>query len=172
MTKISVLKIVGSTAVDGPGLRTSVYCAGCSNACPGCHNPQSWDIARGTMMEVDDILERIAQEDFCDVTFTGGDPMFQALAFAELAHKVKRKTGKDIWCYTGYTFEQCLAHGDRRRLLEAVDTLVDGRFVLALKDTSLLFRGSSNQRIIDVRASLEKGEAVVRHLEDDLLPIF
>lgn len=172
MTKISVLKIVGSTAVDGPGLRTSVYCAGCTNACPGCHNPQSWDVAGGTMMEVDDILERIAREDFCDVTFTGGDPMFQATAFAELAHKVKRKMGKDIWCYTGYTFEQCLAHGDRRGLLETVDTLVDGRFVQALRDTGLLFRGSSNQRIIDVRASLEKGEVVVRHLEDDLLPIF
>ena len=170
MTKISVLKIVESTTVDGPGLRTSVYCAGCVNACPGCHNPQSWDIKNGTLMSIDEIMGKILAEDFCNVTFTGGDPMYQASAFAELAKRIKSETGKDIWCYTGYTFEECIADDAKRSLLEQVDTLVDGKFVLALKDTDLLFRGSSNQRILDVKASLKAGKAVEAHPEEGLFP--
>lgn len=170
MTKISVLKIVESTTVDGPGLRTSVYCSGCVNACPGCHNPQSWDIKNGTLMSIDEIMGKIVAEDFCNVTFTGGDPMYQAAAFAELAKRIKSETNKDIWCYTGYTFEECLADDAKRSLLEQVDTLVDGRFVLALRDTDLLFRGSSNQRILDVKASLKAGEAVAAHPEEGLFP--
>lgn len=169
MTKISILKIVESTTVDGPGLRTSIYCAGCRNACPGCHNPQSWDINNGTLMSIDDIMKRIVDEDFCNVTFSGGDPMLQALPFALLAQRIKAETNKKIWCYTGYTFEDCLTHPDRLQLLKHIDTLVDGPFIIEQKDPNLLFRGSRNQRIIDVPASLASGRPTLLHPETDLL---
>ena len=94
------------------------------------------------------------------VTFTGGDPMYQAAAFAELARQIHRRTQKDIWCYTGFTFES-LIQDDQRELLEELDVLVDGPFVEAFRDEDLLFRGSSNQRIIDVQASLYSGNIVL-----------
>lgn len=160
MTTISVVAIKESTTVDGPGLRTSIYCAGCENACPGCHNPHTWDINSGKRMTIDEIMEKILAEDFCNVTFSGGDPMFQAVAFAELAQRIKSETQKNIWCYTGYTFEKCANEPDKRKLLESIDVLVDGRFDATQKEEGLLFRGSANQRIIDVAQSLAKGEVI------------
>lgn len=161
MTKLSILEIVEDTTVDGPGFRTTVYCAGCPNRCPGCHNPQSWDIANGNVMEVADILDVILSDPFADVTFSGGDPMFQPQGFTELAKAVKQQSGKNIWCYTGYLFEDIVKNPLQRALLEQVDVLVDGRYIEALRDEQLRFRGSSNQRIIDVRKSLEQGSAVL-----------
>lgn len=161
MATISILDIIEDTTVDGPGFRTTVYCAGCPNRCPGCHNPQSWDIENGHEADVEDILEKILSDPFADVTFSGGDPMFQPQGFRELAKAVKEKSTKNIWCYTGYLFEDLLKMPQQRELLEYVDVLVDGRFVEALKDETLRFRGSGNQRIIDVRASLESGSTVV-----------
>ena len=158
---ISVMSIVDDTMVDGPGFRTSIYCAGCPNACPGCHNPQTWDIRHGTMMTTAEIMERIEADRFADVTFRGGDPMFQAEGFAELAETIKSKTQKTIWCYTGYLYENLLSNPQQLRLLKSIDVLVDGPFIQALKDPDLLFRGSSNQRLIDVPASLVKGEVVL-----------
>ena len=161
MTKLSILDIVEDTTVDGPGFRTTVYCAGCPNRCPGCHNPQSWDITNGNVMEVADILDVILSDPFADVTFSGGDPMFQPQGFTELAKAVKQQSGKNIWCYTGYLFEDIVKNPLQRALLEQVDVLVDGRYIEALRDEQLRFRGSSNQRIIDVQASLEQGSAVL-----------
>ena len=161
MARISILDIVEDTTVDGPGFRTTIYCAGCTNRCPGCHNPQSWDIANGREVDVEEILEVILADPFADVTFSGGDPMFQPQGFAALARAIKERSNKNIWCYTGYLFEQLIENPAQRELLELVDVLVDGRFVEALMDDQLHFRGSSNQRIIDVPASLEKGEVVV-----------
>lgn len=103
----------------------------------------------------------ILADPFADVTFSGGDPMFQPQGFAALARAIKERSGKNIWCYTGYLFEQLLENPAQRELLELVDVLVDGRFVEALKDEQLRFRGSSNQRIIDVPRSLEEGKAVL-----------
>ena len=155
---LRVLRIVEGTSVDGVGLRTSIYGAGCANRCEGCHNPQSWDPAGGEPMSVASVLERIIAADL-DVTFSGGDPMFQAAEFAALARAVRASTDKTIWCYTGFTFEEIMERGGAcEELLRAVDVLVDGRFVLSERDTSLLFRGSRNQRIIDVAASLARGE--------------
>ena len=91
---ISVLDIVEDTMVDGPGFRTSIYCAGCPNACPGCHNPQSWDINNGHMMTTDEIMAVIKADPFANVTFSGGDPMFQAEGFAELAEAIRKETNK------------------------------------------------------------------------------
>lgn len=161
MVTISILDIVEDTTVDGPGFRTTVYCAGCPNRCPGCHNPQSWDIANGHEVAVEDILKVILADPFADVTFSGGDPMFQPVGFAALAKAVKEQSGKNIWCYTGYLFEELLENIQQRELLKYIDVLVDGRFVEVLKDESLRFRGSSNQRIIDVPASLASGKTVL-----------
>lgn len=161
MATISILDIVEDTTVDGPGFRTTVYCAGCPNRCPGCHNPQSWDMANGREVDVEDILDTILADPFADVTFSGGDPMFQPVGFAALAKAVKERSGKNIWCYTGYLFEDLLKNAQQKELLEYIDVLVDGRFVEVLKDESLRFRGSSNQRIIDVQASLSSGTTVL-----------
>ena len=161
MATISILEIVEDTTVDGPGFRTTVYCAGCPNRCPGCHNPQSWDIANGREVDIEEILKVILADPFADVTFSGGDPMFQPVGFAALAKAIKERSGKTIWCYTGYLFEDLLKNIQQKKMLEYIDVLVDGRFVEALKDESLRFRGSSNQRIIDVQASLSSGTTVL-----------
>lgn len=159
---ISVLDIVEDTTVDGPGFRTAIYAAGCPNGCPGCHNPESWDIRRGRRMTTEEILSKVLADDFADVTFSGGDPMFQVEGFTELAQAIKQSSRKNIWCYTGYTFEQLLNNPRQVELLHYIDVLVDGRFRMDLRDESLRFRGSSNQRIIDVQASLEQGQAVLQ----------
>jgi len=160
MTTLRILDIVEDTMVDGPGFRTSVYCAGCRHACPGCHNPQSWAFDQGREMTVGEIMRIIEADPYANVTFSGGDPMYQAAGFAELAREIHRRTNKDIWCYTGFTFES-LINEDQRELLSEVDVLVDGPFIQALRDEDLLFRGSSNQRIIDVQASLYSGTTVL-----------
>ena len=160
-TTLSILKIVEDTTVDGPGFRTSVYCAGCPNHCAGCHNPQSWDIANGEVMDIEDIMSVIERAPFSDVTFSGGDPMFQPEGFASLARLIKERTEKNIWCYTGFLFENILKNEKQRALLELVDVLVDGPFINELKDESLLFRGSSNQRLIDVKRSLSEDKIVL-----------
>lgn len=154
---IRILAIKYGTSVDGIGLRTSLYCAGCENACPGCHNPQSWDEQGGEEMPVEELFRLIVEADM-NVTFTGGDPMLHPEGFTALARLIKEKTDKTIWCYTGYRFEQLMFHPARKALLELCDVLVDGPFLLAERDLSLPFRGSRNQRIIDVQTSLAKGE--------------
>ena len=161
MTTISILEIVEDTTVDGPWFRTSFYSSCCPHHCPGCHNPQSWNIENGHPVEVDEILKVILDDPFADVTFTGGDPMFQPQGFTELAKGIREHSTKNIWCYTGYRFEELLQSPVQKALLEQIDVLVDGRFIEALKDEELRFRGSSNQRIINVQASMEKGETVV-----------
>lgn len=160
---IRVLDIVEDTMVDGPGLRTSIYCAGCNHRCPGCHNPQSWEMQGGHEVSVEDIMAVIEADPFANVTFSGGDPMFQPEAFSELAETIRSRTTKDIWCYTGFTFEALLQMPRQHRLLQLCDVLVDGPYVERLRDPDLLFRGSTNQRIIDVAASLQQGQVVLWH---------
>lgn len=164
-TMLSILNIIEDTMVDGPGFRTAIYCAGCPNACPGCHNPQSWDIRNGHPMGVEELMEVIMADSFADVTFTGGDPMYQAEDFTELAKAIRRASKKTIWCYTGFTFEALMRQPAQRALLEQIDVLVDGPYVQSLHDPDLRFRGSSNQRILDVPASLREGKAVAWHDE-------
>lgn len=157
-----ILSIVEDTTVDGPGFRTSIYCAGCTHHCAGCHNPQSWDTDGGTEMTVEQIMAVIEADPFAPgVTFTGGDPMLQADAFAELAEAIRARTYKNIWCYTGYSFEALLRMPAQRKLLSLIDVLVDGPFIAGQRDTSLLFRGSANQRLIDVPRSLQSGTVVL-----------
>ena len=160
---LRILSIIEDTMVDGPGFRTSIYCAGCRHNCPGCHNRQSWDFDQGQLMTTDEIMDVILADPFANVTFSGGDPMFQAEGFTELAHAIHKRSNKTIWCFTGFTFEALLAKPEQRRLLEQIDVLVDGPYIERLKDTDLLYRGSSNQRLIDVKESLKQGKVVLYH---------
>lgn len=154
INNIRVLDIKYGTSVDGVGLRTSIYCAGCENHCVGCHNPQSWDENGGEPILVEELFDRVVDADM-NVTFTGGDPMFYPEGFIKLAKMIKERTNKTIWCYTGYRFEDLLQHPVRRQLVELCDVIVDGKFVEKERDLSLHFRGSRNQRIIDVPKSLQ-----------------
>ena len=153
---IRILSIKYGTSVDGIGLRTSLYCAGCENQCQGCHNPQSWDENGGEEKSVEELFRLIQKSDM-NVTFTGGDPMLHPEGFTTLARMIKENTDKTIWCYTGYRFEDLIHHPQRKALLEWCDVLVDSPFIWTERDLSLPFRGSRNQRIIDVQASLKGG---------------
>ena len=146
--KIRILNILEQTMADGPGFRTAIYCAGCRHHCPGCHNPQSWDFAAGYDVTVDELMAVIKADEMSDVTFSGGDPFYQAEAFTELARRIKTETSKTIWCWTGFTLEEIQADPALAQMLPWLDVLVDGPFILEQRDTSLLFRGSPNQRII------------------------
>lgn len=150
-----VLKIIEGTSVDGPGLRTSVYLAGCRHHCPGCHNPQSWDPQGGTEMSVDELMQVIDYNE-APVTLSGGDPL-QHPGVLELARRV-REGGYNLWCYTGHTWEEITSDPHLLEVVQLCDVVVEGRFVLAQRDTSLRFRGSKNQRMIDVRPTLATGD--------------
>ena len=147
MNTIRVIDIIHETAADGPGLRTSIYCAGCKHHCEGCHNPHTWDARAGRDMYIEDILKEILSDPYTNVTFTGGDPMFQVEAFTELAKLIKENSNKNIWLYTGFTMGQINASEYLSQILPYVDVVVDGPYIEELKDTSLQFRGSSNQNI-------------------------
>lgn len=157
--ELRVLDIVEGTSVDGPGLRTSFYFAGCHHACPGCHNPESWDFNGGELYDLSDLIEIVKVNDF-DVTFSGGDPLYHPKEIAELSRRIKEELGKEIWCYTGFVWEEIQKNETLFNAIQNIDVIVDGSFVESLRDLSLLFRGSSNQRIIDVKKSIAKGEAV------------
>ena len=157
---IRILDIKYGTSVDGIGLRTSLYVAGCENRCVGCHNPQSWDDQGGEAISVEELFDLIVDADM-NVTFTGGDPMLHPEGLICLARMIKERTDKTIWCYTGYTFESLMKDPLRRELVELCDVVVDGRYEESQRDLSLRFRGSRNQRVIDVKATLQSGEVVL-----------
>lgn len=160
---IRIYGLVPDSIVDGPGLRYSIFVQGCTHHCPGCHNPESQPVDGGTLMEIRSILDDIHGNKLIQgVTFSGGEPMEQAEACADLAEVLKAK-GYDIWAYTGYLFEDLMrsnVYDDRRRFLDHVDVLVDGPFIEARKTYDLEWRGSANQRLIDVPKSLASGAVV------------
>ena len=147
-----VMNILHDSNVDGDGLRSVVFVAGCPHHCKGCHNPKSWDFNAGTEMTVEDVATELLNNELTDVTLSGGEPFAQAEELAELVD-ILHDAGKDVWCYTGYTYEHLRDHGTeaQRLLLSKVDTLVDGHYIERLRDPYALFRGSSNQRIIKLR---------------------
>lgn len=148
---LRVLDIIDGTTVDGPGFRTAIYFAGCRHNCPGCHNPKSWDFDGGREINVESLLYIIKENDM-DVSLSGGDPIYQSEALLPLCQGIKEQ-GKTIWLYTGFLFEELWEQADSKELLKYIDVVVDGPFIEALRDTSLLFRGSSNQRLIDAHLS-------------------
>lgn len=152
---------VGDSIVDGPGIRFAVFAQGCSFDCPGCQNPQTHEFGVGEDVSVDDLVARIRANPLVrGVTFSGGDPFFQAEGFAVLAARLKA-LGYEVASYTGFTWENLVASGTeaQKELLRQLDILVDGPFVVSLRNLTLRFRGSENQRIIDVPASLERAAA-------------
>lgn len=153
--------IVSDSIVDGPGIRTTVFSQGCPHHCPGCHNPETWAFGRGTPMAEEDILQIVLSNPLCrGVTFSGGEPFTQAEGFARLARLLKEK-GYEVASYSGYTFEELLNGTQaQRELLEQIDVLIDGPFLQERRSLELCFRGSANQRILDVPASLAAGQAV------------
>lgn len=153
--KLQVLDIVMDTVVDGPGLRASIYLAGCYHRCLGCHNPQSWDMNGGKEMEVDEIVEILKQSGHTKFTITGGDPFYQPIGLLELVVRIRKEIpGSNIWCYTGFLFEDLLDREEMVLILKNIDVLVDGPFIQELRDESLTYRGSSNQRVLEIPKDL------------------
>lgn len=162
--------------VDGPGFRFTVWTQGCLHHCVGCHNPQTWDFSGGYDADTDDVFEQIIKNPLLDgVTLSGGDPFFQAKPMAELARKVHAFPERplNVIAYTGFDFEYLLSHSDNNNcyldLVRQCDYIIDGRFILEQRSLELKFRGSRNQRFIDVKSSLETGSTVV--LDDETLSL-
>lgn len=153
--------IAGDSIVDGPGIRTAIFAQGCPHHCPGCHNPETWEFGRGTQVPAEAVVEMVKANPLCrGVTFSGGEPFAQAGEFAALG-RLLREAGYEVAAYTGYTFEQLLnGTAEQRALLETIDVLIDGPFVQSERSLELNFRGSRNQRILNVPASLKEGRAV------------
>lgn len=156
--------------VDGQGIRTVIWTQGCSHNCPFCHNPSTHDFKGGELVDLDDVisaLENLSGQD--GVTFSGGDPMFQPKACSILAKKV-HELGMNVWAYTGFTFEELIKSTNKDILdfLNEIDVLIDGKFEIEKKSMDLEFRGSSNQRIIDVPKSLERKKVVLYNLNNNI----
>ena len=153
--------LVQDSIVDGPGWRFTCFVQGCPHHCPGCHNPETWDFGCGTLIPVEAVIEIVQSNPLCrGVTFSGGEPFAQAAELAELASQLKKK-GYEVASYSGYTFEELLeGTEDQKLLLSTIDILIDGPFLQAQKSLEIAFRGSRNQRILDVKKSLAAGKAV------------
>ena len=153
--------IVSDSIVDGPGIRTAIFAQGCPHHCRGCHNPETWEFGCGTLIPVEAVVEIVRSNPLCrGVTFSGGEPFAQAAEFAELAALLKER-GYEVASYSGYTFEQLLEGTEEQKLLlGSIDILIDGPFIQSQKSLEIAFRGSKNQRILDVRKSLAEGKAV------------
>lgn len=164
MGVIRIAGITGESVVDGPGLRYVIFAQGCPHHCRGCHNPETWDPAGGREAAVEEMLAAIRANPLLQgITLSGGDPFLQAGPLGELARRA-REMGKDVITYTGYTWDQILDMAEKdegvKSLLHNTDILVDGPYMHDRRDLKLVFRGSANQRVIDVKASL-KANAVV-----------
>ena len=162
MASINIAGTVNDSIVDGEGIRFAIFVQGCPHHCEGCHNPQTHDFAGGEQTDTDLIYQKIkANPLLSGVTFSGGEPFCQPKPLSELARKVKAD-GLDIWTYTGYTFDQLQAmhNEDVDALLSLTDVLIDGRFVLDERDLTLAFRGSRNQRVIDMNRTRQEGHIV------------
>lgn len=151
--------------VDGEGIRTVIWTQGCPHNCQGCHNPTTHDLEGGTLVDLEEVYDIIDDLEGQDgITFSGGDPFMQPKECCEIAKYAKKK-GYNIWSYTGYTFEQLLTLAKKKTeiidFLKEIDVLVDGKFELLKKSYNTKFRGSSNQRIIDVKRSLKYNEVII-----------
>jgi len=160
---LNISGIIENSIVDGQGIRYVVFVQGCPHHCEGCHNPDTWEFRDNKLIEIDTIVDALKDDFLCQgITFSGGEPFMQATDLIKLADKI-HNLGKDVWCYTGFTIEQLLEFSDdKRELLNHIDVLVDGKFELAERNTFLHFRGSNNQRVIDVKKTLQTGEITLK----------
>ncbi|WP_295634833.1 anaerobic ribonucleoside-triphosphate reductase activating protein, partial [uncultured Intestinimonas sp.] len=155
---------------DGPGLRLTVFTQGCPHRCPGCHNPETWDPAGGREVPLEELEALLAADPLLQgLTLSGGEPFLQAGDCASLARRARRR-GLDVWTYTGYRYKDLAEAGraDWEALLAATDVLVDGPFLQAQKSYAALFRGSDNQRLIDLRQTRAAGQVVLWTRPDPL----
>jgi len=151
--------------VDGPGLRTVIWTQGCAHNCVGCQNPQTWDFNGGAEVPLEMVYDAIDELEYqSGITFSGGDPMYQPYPCTELAKYCKEK-GYNIWVYTGFTYEEIMKMSKKDPIylefLKYVDVLVDGKFEMDKRDLNLLFKGSSNQRLIDIPKTLKSKKVVL-----------
>ena len=158
---LRIMDITFSSAVDGSGFRDTLFVNYCPHRCEGCHNPQTWDKENGKDVTLKEVYDKLTQSSITNVTFSGGEPFCQAEKLCILAKYLKHYTNKTIWAYSGYTFEQIVANKQMKNLLEMCDVLVDGRFEKDKATLNLRFKGSENQRIIDVPTSLKSGNVVL-----------
>lgn len=157
-----IANLISDSIVDGVGLRLTVFTQGCPHRCEGCHNPQTHDFAGGREVSVAEILQKVRENPLLDgITLSGGEPFCQADACAELARAVKA-LGLNVWTYTGYTYEQLIAEArpEQLALLDATDVLIDGPFILSQRTLELPWRGSRNQRLIDLCQTKAQGHIV------------
>lgn len=155
-----MLRVAGfekESFVDGVGIRYAIFTQGCAHNCLGCHNPTTHDFNGGFLIDTDSIVEDIKKLDMLDgITLSGGDPFYQPEECLKILKRIKSETNLNVWCYTGFTFDEIISGSESRKaMLEYIDVLVDGKFTLEQKSLSLNFRGSRNQRLIDVQDSLK-----------------
>ena len=163
--RLATEEIQKDSIVDGEGIRSVIWTQGCPHHCLGCHNPTTHSYTGGVVVDTDDLKRQINKLEIQDgITFSGGDPMEQAEACSEIAAYCKEK-GLNVWCYTGYTFEELLEKAKKDdtilSFLKKIDVLVDGKFILKEKSYDVIFRGSKNQRLIDVPKSLKEKKAII-----------
>jgi anaerobic ribonucleoside-triphosphate reductase activating protein len=160
---VRVAGVTNESVVDGPGIRSAIFFQGCPHACPGCHNPETWPFEGGQIFKTEELIKKLTINPLVSgVTFSGGEPFQQSPAAVVLGRRL-REMGLNIWVYTGYTWEVLMANLDRpgyQELLELTEVLIDGPFLREKQDLGLLFRGSTNQRLINVQESLNKGMVV------------
>jgi anaerobic ribonucleoside-triphosphate reductase activating protein len=164
MDTVRIAGVIRQSIVDGPGMRFVVFTQGCPHKCPGCHNPETHSFSGGYDCPVETILEEISKNPLLKgITLSGGEPFARPAELLPLARAVRAR-GMDIYCYSGYTFEELLAQAelspDASALLEIIDVLVDGRYIHELRDLELRFRGSRNQRVLDLKKSLRAKKPV------------
>ncbi|MGL4762739.1 MAG: anaerobic ribonucleoside-triphosphate reductase activating protein [Sarcina sp.] len=164
MEKVRLSGIAYESLVNGPGMRRVFFAQGCRHNCKGCFNPETHDFNGGELMDIKTLIEDVKENPLLKgITFSGGDPMEQADKFISMAKEFK-EIGLSIWCYTGYRFEVIKEDKVKNKFLQYIDVLVDGKFEEDLADENLKYRGSLNQRIIDVKASLKNNEVKVLEL--------
>lgn len=170
--RVKIAGVVRESITDGKGIRYTVFTQGCPHNCPGCHNPHSHDFAGGYWVDTEELLAEFRQNPLLrGITFSGGEPFQQPEPLAELARQV-HALGRDVTTYTGWTYAQLLALESPavNALLAETDVLVDGPFIEAQKNLELLFRGSENQRLIDMKKTRDTGEVVL--LVPDMPEVF
>lgn len=168
--QLSIAGVVKESIVDGPGIRLVVFAQGCPHHCEGCHNPATHDFKVGKLVTIDTILDEMKKNPLLDgITLSGGEPFAQSVGFSELARRAQA-AGYHVMTYTGYTYEMLMAQPEQswQQLLEHTDLLVDGRFEMAQKSLLLKFRGSQNQRIIDVRRSRRANQIILSQIGSDV----
>lgn len=165
--KLRIADMVNDSIVDGPGLRLTVFVQGCPHGCKGCHNPETHSTSGGRLIDSEEIMEIVKKNTLLDgITFSGGEPFMQSEALAALAKQIK-SLGLNVITYTGFLFEDLIKDEKKRLLLEASDYIIDGRFEEDKKSLALVFRGSSNQRIIDVKKTLSTGILTKTDFKED-----